>query len=175
MFKKILVPLDKTDVSQGIVPIVTDLALSTEARVVLLTVLGVETPGDVPTAIREGSEGTAEAGRYGTVPATTALEPTVEGGPYRAQLDEKAADDAEQRLRGFVRQLGDAGVEASTAVTFGTPAEAILKTAGEQGCDLIAMSTHARSGLGRLLMSSVTEEVIRGSGVPVLTIKPQDS
>ena len=175
MFKKILVPLDRTDVSQGIVPIVTDLALSTEARVVLLTVLGTETPGDVPTTVRQGTGGTAEAGRYGTVPAPTSMEPSVEGGPYRAQLDEKAADDAEQRLRGFVRQLGDAGVEASTAVTFGTPAEAILKTTGEHGCDLIAMSTHARSGLGRLLMGSVTEEVIRGSNVPVLTIKPQDS
>ena len=172
MFKKILVPLDNTEVSLGIVPIVTDLALSTDAKVVLLTVLGVETSGDIPTAVRQGTGGTAEAGRYGTVPAATSMEPAMEGGPYRAQLDEKAADDADQRLRGFVRQLGDAGVESSTAVTFGTPAEAILKTAGEHGCDLIAMSTHARSGLGRLLVGSVTEEVIRGSSVPVLTIKP---
>ena len=175
MFKTILVPLDNTEVSQGIIPIVTDLALSTDARVVLLTVLGTETPGDVPTTVRQGTGGTAEAGRYGTVPAPTSMEPKVEGGPYRAQLDEKATDDAHQRLRGFARRLGDTGVDASTAVTFGTPAEGILKTAGEQGCDLIAMSTHARSGLGRLLVGSVTEEVIRGSNVPVLTIKPQDS
>ncbi len=175
MFKKILIPLDKTDVSQGIIPIVTDLALSTDAKVVLLTVLGIETPGEVPITVREGTGGTAEAGRYRTVPAPTSMEPAVEGGPFRAQLDEKAADDAEQRLRAFVRQLGDAGVEASTAVEFGTPAEAILKASRDHGCDLIAMSTHARSGLGRLLMGSVTEEVIRGSSVPVLTIKPQDS
>ena len=175
MFKKILVPLDSTEVSQGIIPIVTDLALSTDAKVVLLTVLGLETPGDVTTAVRQGTGGTVEAGRYGTVPAATSMEPAVEGGPYRAQLDEKAEDDADQRLRGFVRQLGDEGVEASTAVTFGTPAEAILKTARDHSCDLIAMSTHARSGLGRLLMGSVTEEVIRGSNVPVLTIKPENS
>ena len=175
MFRKILVPLDSTEVSQGIIPIVTDVAVSTEARVVLLTVLGVDTPGDVSNAVRQGTGGTAEAGRYGTVPAPTSMEPATEGGPYRAQLDEKAADDAEQRLRGFVRQLGDAGVEASTAVSFGTPARAILKAAQEQGCDLIAMSTHARSGIGRLLMGSVTEEVIRGSNLPVLTIKPEKS
>lgn len=175
MFKKILVPLDKTEVSQGIIPIVTGLALSTDAKVILLTVLGIETPGEVPITVRQDTGGTAEAGRYRTVPAPTSMEPAVEGGPYRAQLDEKAADDAEQRLRGFVHQLGDAGVEAGTTVTFGTPAEAILKAAGDHGCDLIAMSTHARSGLGRLLMGSVTEEVIRGSSVPVLTIKPQDS
>ncbi len=53
----------------------------------------------------------------------------------------------------------------------GDPAERILRVAHETGCDLIVMGTHGRSGLGRMLMGSIAEEVLRKATCPVLTIK----
>jgi nucleotide-binding universal stress UspA family protein len=53
---------------------------------------------------------------------------------------------------------GDAGTE-------------ILRVARENGCDLIVMGTHGRTGLGRLLMGSVAEEVVRKAPCSVLTVK----
>jgi len=47
----------------------------------------------------------------------------------------------------------------------------ILRTAEEVGADLIAMGTHGRTGLGRLLMGSVAELVVRQASCPVLTVK----
>lgn len=52
-----------------------------------------------------------------------------------------------------------------------TSAEGILKVARESGCDLIVMGTHGRTGLSRLLLGSVAEEVIRQAPCPVLTVR----
>nr|WP_247604653.1 universal stress protein [Alcaligenes faecalis] len=64
------------------------------------------------------------------------------------------------------------GVEAETLhVPDALPAETILATARERGCDLIAMSSHGRRGLDRLLLGSQTSEVLAHSPVPVLVIR----
>jgi nucleotide-binding universal stress UspA family protein len=60
----------------------------------------------------------------------------------------------------------------------GDPATQILRIAQETGCDLVVMGTHGRTGLDRLLMGSVAEEVVRRASCPVLTVKtpfPQPS
>jgi nucleotide-binding universal stress UspA family protein len=53
----------------------------------------------------------------------------------------------------------------------GDPATAILQVAQERECQLIVMGTHGRTGLGRLLMGSVAEQVVRKASCPVLTVK----
>jgi nucleotide-binding universal stress UspA family protein len=53
----------------------------------------------------------------------------------------------------------------------GAPAEEILQVARESKCDLIVMGTHGRRGLGRLLMGSVAEQVMRKAPCPVVTVK----
>lgn len=50
----------------------------------------------------------------------------------------------------------------------GSAAEAILHAATKQGCDLIFMHSHGRSGLARMLLGSDTSQVLHGSHVPVL-------
>jgi nucleotide-binding universal stress UspA family protein len=52
----------------------------------------------------------------------------------------------------------------------GDAAAEVLDFAAEQGCDLIVMGTHGWTGLGRLLMGSVAEQVLRRALCPVLTI-----
>jgi nucleotide-binding universal stress UspA family protein len=53
----------------------------------------------------------------------------------------------------------------------GDPATAVLQIAQERQCDLIVMGTHGRTGLGRLLIGSVAEQVVRKASCPVLTVK----
>jgi nucleotide-binding universal stress UspA family protein len=53
----------------------------------------------------------------------------------------------------------------------GDPATAILQVAQERKCDLIVLGTHGRGGLGRLLMGSVAEQVVRKASCPVLTVR----
>lgn len=52
------------------------------------------------------------------------------------------------------------------------PAREIVRVAEERRCDLVAMSSHGRSGLTRALLGSVTDRVLRRSAVPVLVIPP---
>jgi nucleotide-binding universal stress UspA family protein len=80
---------------------------------------------------------------------------------YRAQL--------ESRLRQFYAAGSPAEVEYR--VQEGDPVVEILGVAQEVGCDLIVMGTHGRTGLGRLLMGSVAEQVVRKAACPVLTVK----
>jgi nucleotide-binding universal stress UspA family protein len=53
----------------------------------------------------------------------------------------------------------------------GDPATEILSTAKANDCDLIVMGTHGRTGVSRLLMGSVAEQVLRHAACPVLTVK----
>jgi nucleotide-binding universal stress UspA family protein len=51
--------------------------------------------------------------------------------------------------------------------------EGITKVEQIYGCDLIAMSTHGRGGLERLIMGSVTERVLHATKLPMLIVRPQ--
>jgi len=79
-----------------------------------------------------------------------------------AQKTLAAAEDAAVRL----------GVTADTVLLENVlPAEAILDAAKTHGCNLIAMASHGRRGLGRLVMGSVTAEVLAHSPVAVLVVR----
>jgi len=57
----------------------------------------------------------------------------------------------------------------------GDASSEILWVAKELKCDLMVMGTHGRTGLGRLLMGSVAEQVLRRAPCPVLTVKTPPS
>ncbi len=76
-------------------------------------------------------------------------------------------------LRALSERLDTAELKfpVTTVLKYGQSAEEILQAAEEIGCDLLIMGTHGRSGLGRLLMGSVAEMVLRHATFPVLLIK----
>jgi nucleotide-binding universal stress UspA family protein len=74
----------------------------------------------------------------------------------------------EQRRLELAGRKIDAGVE----VAVGRPAESILEFARGAGTDFIAMTTHGRRGMDRLVLGSVAEEVLRRSPVPLLVARP---
>ena len=77
-------------------------------------------------------------------------------------------DDTAERIR----DQGISGVE--TALRQGHPAEEILQYADEHRVELIVMGTHGRRGLNRMLLGSITEEVVRTSHIPVMTVRMND-
>lgn len=85
--------------------------------------------------------------------------------PMPDEINLKDARDQLARLR------TPEGVSMETRLEVGEAAPIILSIARETNCQLIVMGTHGRSGLGRLLMGSVAEEVVRKAPCPVLTLK----
>jgi nucleotide-binding universal stress UspA family protein len=65
----------------------------------------------------------------------------------------------------------DPGVGYEHRLVIGSPAGGILEMAEREGVEMIVMATHGRTGLTRMLMGSVAEEVVRKARCPVLTVK----
>lgn len=84
--------------------------------------------------------------------------------PPEGESDEEAAD----RLHAYVAVEN---APAEEHVLAGSPVAEILRLAEDTGCDLIVLGTHGWTGLGRLLMGSVAEGVLRRAGCPVLTVR----
>lgn len=79
-------------------------------------------------------------------------------------------DQAESSLQRAARRLDDVGAAAETHVYYDDPVHAILDAADRHAADLIVMSTHGRSGVGRMLYGSVTDQILRRAAVPVLVV-----
>ncbi len=78
-----------------------------------------------------------------------------------------------QELQDRLRHFRPAGLEGRIdyRIEEGTPADEILRLAEEIPCDLVVLGTHGRTGLGRLLLGSVAEQVLRRASCPVLTVR----
>ncbi len=87
------------------------------------------------------------------------------------EVQARAYEEAFRYLAGVKAGLEQAGLSAETEVLIGDPAHAILEHAAKVEADVIAMSTHGRSGLDRWLLGSVAEKVLSGSEVPVLVYR----
>lgn len=92
------------------------------------------------------------------------------GGPIPAEMW-PSTDEVQEKLRKLEEQAHRVRVESQ--VMEGDPVDMILRAAEETHSDVIVMGTHGRTGLGRLLMGSVAEAVIRKVPCPVLSVKPQ--
>ena len=147
LLKRILVPLDGSELAEQALEPAFALAQKFGGEVMLLCVAAV--PEEVMVGV-------------------TAM-PYV---PHEGNLHYAQAK-AEAYLRGIKSRWQQAGVPIRNQVISGTPPELIVAIAKEQAVDLIVMSTHGRSGLSRLVYGSVAEAVLRGAHLPVLIIPSQ--
>lgn len=88
------------------------------------------------------------------------------------QIMEELGKEGKELMNKTVEHLGNGKIPEFFAN--GKPHEEILKTAKEWGADIIVIGTHGRSGIKRLLMGSVAENVLRHSKCPVLIVPPID-
>ncbi len=90
--------------------------------------------------------------------------------PTEAQVE--VVREAEDYLAGVAARLKEQGIDnVETSVWYGPAASAIVDAARLRKADLIVMSTHGRSGLGRLILGSVAESVLRGTTTPILLLR----
>lgn len=95
----------------------------------------------------------------------------VDGGFASAPLPEVNPVDMESEKAKLNEVNPGAGIEFRREFIVGSPADELVNYAKEHAIDMVVMGTHGRTGLGRLLMGSVAEAVVRRSPCPVLTIK----
>lgn len=150
MFKHVLVPLDGSKVGEAAFPVIEQLVdkLAPKTKV-QVTLLGVITLLRHWVVVGEASA-------------------PVSYTEDELELIKKRVLDYLNRT---AETLKSRGVTIDTMVRSGNAADEILKTAEEIGADLIAMSTHGRSGLRRLAFGSITDKVLRGSTIPVLMVR----
>lgn len=96
-------------------------------------------------------------------------------GVDQTEAQVRAVEEAEGYLAEVERRLAAQGVPVSGAVRYGRAVEEILDHAESKRADLIAMSTHGRSGIRRFMLGSVAEAVLRAAPVPVLLLRGKAS
>jgi universal stress protein A len=97
--------------------------------------------------------------------------PFVHPGELQRALEGPDGYGAELEAQLRHRYAADPRTEVEYRVCDGDPVSEIVRLAGELGCDLVVMGMHGRTGLSRLLVGSVTEEVLRAAPCPVVTVK----
>jgi nucleotide-binding universal stress UspA family protein len=176
MYTKILVPLDGSDLASAVLPHVRELVHCTHAGIVLLCVVPESAFG--VDGWTEGQLERREAFRDSDVLPSVAERRETEVAMNTARsiapdaLDREVA--AYRFLDTIVGNLERSGIHAQPRVKIAAPAEAILDVADEEGVDLIAMSTHGRSGIGRFMLGSVADRVVHHARVPVLLVRSKD-
>ena len=94
--------------------------------------------------------------------------------PTEAQVE--VVREAEEYLAGVTARLATQGFKnVEPGVWYGPAASAIVDAARLRKADLIVMSTHGRSGLGRFILGSVAESVLRGTTTPILLLRAAEA
>lgn len=140
-YRKILVPLDGSDLSERAVAPALTLADAMDAQLLLLRVV---------------------------TPIPPAMDPQVYD-----QMSRQMEDEATAYLREWRSRLRQRHEDVVVAVRRGGAAETIIRTAQDESCELIVISSHGRSGPGRWVYGSVAEKVMHSDCCPTLIIRAQ--
>ena len=142
--KRVLVPLDGSSLAELVLPHVAVIAKEMKLEVILLRVYSLVSQMYM-------AEGMA---------------------PDFDQLTESIRDEVKSYLEEKVRQLKLEGLEkVSYQLLEGDPAAKIIDVSREMPDNLVAISTHGRSGIGRWVLGGVTDRVVRHTSDPVLVIR----
>lgn len=141
--KRILVPVDFSDSSAEALKAAIKIARAFEAKILALHV--VHDPADAP-----GFYASEKAGK---------------------KVFRNMEDSATQMMEAFAAKRLRKYEKHECHVRSGIPATQIMRFAAEHRVDMIAMGTHGRGGLDRLMLGSVADRVIRSSDCPVLIVR----
>jgi universal stress protein A len=89
-----------------------------------------------------------------------------------ADINEQLEDSAERELPKLAECEEFADLNVEEIIVHGDAAAEIVRVADERKVDLIVISSHGRTGLGRMLFGSTAEAVVRHAKCPVLVVKP---
>jgi nucleotide-binding universal stress UspA family protein len=150
-YGRILVPLDGSLLAEEVLPHVVSLARRYGAAVEL-----VRAYAPPPSLLA--------ASAASSLPGTG---PVLDPAPFIAA----GKQEADVYLARVAARLEAAGVAVERRRPDGSPGESVVAVAREGGADLIAMTTHGRGGLGRLVLGSVADYVLQHAPCPVLLVR----
>lgn len=164
--RTVLIPLDGSAFSRQIVQVVRTFFDPADVNIVLFRAAYPPSvsPGMRPQDVFVGAmpmSGSFDA--YSQAVDSEYVAATEERETYRAELLAELREDVER--------LQYAGYTVSAEVQFGEPGERIIDYVSSRGVELVAMTTHGRAGLGRLVLGSVAERVVHSVSVPVLLMR----
>ncbi|NJM06460.1 universal stress protein [Candidatus Gracilibacteria bacterium] len=146
MYTHILVPLDGSPLAEQILPHVRALAeVGSKPKITLLRAVPREYPDIV-----EGET------------TNNVVDPMT-----------RLLSDARSYLERTAALLRSEGLAVAVAVLVRQPSDAIVEFANREQVDLIAIATHGRGGVGRLVFGSVTEKIMHLTPAPMLVVRPQ--
>ena len=145
-FRKILVPVDFSDCSMKGLEYAKELAREFRAKLILLHSIALQYY--------------VASDEYARYDLPLLLE----------QIDEAA----KQHMRDLVQQTNWNGVEVEASIQIGHAGQQICVEAGDRKADLIAISTHGRTGFKHVLLGSTAEYVVRHASCPVLVVPSRD-
>jgi nucleotide-binding universal stress UspA family protein len=144
--RHVLIPLDGSELAEGIVQPASELGTTLGARFTLLRIV---------------------------LPVPFALSRQPGGTTFSEDAVARSKQAAEEYLQTLAARMREQGVAVATdAVVHAAPALGILDYAATAAVDLIAMATHGRGGWSRVALGSVADKVIRGTLMPVLVFRP---
>lgn len=146
---KVLIPVDGTEFSEAIFPHLPKFAPPAQSEILLLRIAALVPPPSTETP------------DY----VKTHYSPLEAEDNVRHTLSKEMSTEA--------NMLEEMGYTVEREVGFGEPAQQILFYADLAKADLIAMTTHGREGLSRLMAGSVAELVLHKAKMPVLMVRPQ--
>ena len=149
--KHILIALDGSELAEATIEPSLELAKQTGAKVTFLRV--DDKPVDVD---------------YQTINSINHIEPGMADILARSEYNR-----AEEYVEMIARRYRDEGIEMSWLGITDNAANGILRIAKDRDCDVIAMSTHGRTGIRRWVYGSVTEQVLRAANRSMFIIRPE--
>ena len=155
MYTRVLVPLDGSTTALQVLPYAKVIARSTGAAIALLQSLN-EFPRELITTVSH------------SVMTPKSFPPPAEAW---MQLKASALAAAQAKLEQEAAHLKAEGFQVTTITVEEDAADAIVQEAEKDPGTLIAISTHGRSGIGRWMMGSVTDKVVRQAINPVLVVR----
>jgi nucleotide-binding universal stress UspA family protein len=156
MYEHLLVGLDGSSVAERVLEHTLALATAFGSTVTLLRATDA-----IETLIAETATSSSNFGNIGPV-----MDPTP--------IMEAEQEDAVEYLNGLAARLHEHNVTVSTEHPEGDAAELLVERAKELGVSLILLTTHGRSGLGKVVFGSVADSVIRHAPCAVLLVKVTD-
>jgi nucleotide-binding universal stress UspA family protein len=156
MLRRILTALDGSPLAESALPLASSLARASGATLVLAQA----------TATGETLEpyDAANPGVYRYIPPA----PTAPSDPL---VSREIIHESREYLQTWAQKLHASGIPVETVVVPGDAADVLVDEAQRRHVDLIVMTTHGRSGLGRWLYGSIAEAVLARSTVPVLLVR----
>jgi nucleotide-binding universal stress UspA family protein len=164
--RTVLIPLDGSRSSRQIVRVVRTFINPEGVKLILFRAAN---PPAAPLEVNPNdriSSAMPVAGSYESYSRAVDVEFTAAAAQreeYRRRIDEE--------LREEVEHLRSVGYSVSAEVQFGEAGQRIIDYVNEKNVDLVAMTTHGRTGFGKLVLGSVAERVVRGVFVPVLLMR----